>query len=186
MVFHSYSGKSERWLDPALFMWRRSKAASRQKQRYHEDIGESRRKLREWHHANPEKKAKAFNNWAARNKGRLRSNKRLWNANNKDKVIGYYSTDKAKARNAKAQARRRALKAGSEVVSGYEEGLLYQLARTITTATGVRHEVDHINPISKGGSHEIDNLMIIPESTNRIKHDTIIKWPPPLGVFSHK
>lgn len=186
MVFHSYAGKTERWYDPAMFMWKRSKSATRQRQRYHENLEESRKKLREWHHANKDKKKASHDRWRAANRAKDRETSRVWNENNKDKIAGYYSTDKAKARNAKAQARRRALKAGSEVVSGYEEGLLYQLARTFTTATGIRHEVDHIMPISRGGDHEIDNLMIIPESTNRIKHDTVIDWPPILGVFGQK
>ena len=50
----------------------------------------------------------------------------------------------------------------------------YIKARRLTEESGIRHEVDHIIPISKGGKHHEDNLQILTRSENRrkaAKHD---------------
>ena len=50
----------------------------------------------------------------------------------------------------------------------------YVLARVITLSVGVKHVVDHINPLSKGGLHHQDNLQVITLSENSKKRD---KYP---------
>jgi len=47
-------------------------------------------------------------------------------------------------------------------------------AKTITLSTGIKHEVDHIIPISKGGLHHQDNLQILTWLENRSKGTKII------------
>lgn len=50
----------------------------------------------------------------------------------------------------------------------------YIKARRLTEESGIRHEVDHIIPISKGGKHHEDNLQILTRRENRhkaAKHD---------------
>ena len=49
---------------------------------------------------------------------------------------------------------------------------LYLEAQYITETTGVEHQVDHIQPLSKGGEHLMYNLQILPASENRSKNDT--------------
>lgn len=45
----------------------------------------------------------------------------------------------------------------------------YEEAKRLTLATGVKHEVDHIIPVSKGGLHHQDNLQVLPWLENRAK-----------------
>jgi 5-methylcytosine-specific restriction endonuclease McrA len=45
----------------------------------------------------------------------------------------------------------------------------YEEAKRLTIALGIKHEVDHIIPISKGGLHHQDNLQVLPWLENRAK-----------------
>jgi hypothetical protein len=48
---------------------------------------------------------------------------------------------------------------------------VYKLRDRLTQDTGITHEVDHIVPISKGGSHTPDNLQVITKDANRRKYN---------------
>ena len=50
---------------------------------------------------------------------------------------------------------------------------LYTTARQLTEDTGVKHEVDHIIPVSKGGLHHPDNLQILTKYENQSKGNRI-------------
>lgn len=45
----------------------------------------------------------------------------------------------------------------------------YEEAKRLTMSTGIKHEVDHIIPVSKGGLHHQDNLQVLPWLENRTK-----------------
>jgi 5-methylcytosine-specific restriction endonuclease McrA len=49
----------------------------------------------------------------------------------------------------------------------------YEKARALTALTGVRHEVDHIRPITKGGQHHPSNLQILTATENRQKGNSV-------------
>jgi len=49
---------------------------------------------------------------------------------------------------------------------------LYLEAQYQTEVTGLEHEVDHIQPLSKGGEHLMFNLQLLPTYENRSKNDT--------------
>lgn len=46
---------------------------------------------------------------------------------------------------------------------------IYAEAERLTQETGIPHEVDHIHPLSKGGTHTPDNLQVLTQSENRSK-----------------
>lgn len=46
---------------------------------------------------------------------------------------------------------------------------LYEEAARLTRETGVKHEVDHIKPLSRGGLHHHDNLRVITRAENLSK-----------------
>jgi 5-methylcytosine-specific restriction endonuclease McrA len=45
----------------------------------------------------------------------------------------------------------------------------YDIAKELTARTGIRYEVDHIVPISKGGLHHQSNLRVVTMKENRTK-----------------
>ena len=49
----------------------------------------------------------------------------------------------------------------------------YVEAKRLSVETGIKHEVDHILPISKGGLHHQDNLQVLPWIENRKKGSTV-------------
>jgi 5-methylcytosine-specific restriction endonuclease McrA len=49
----------------------------------------------------------------------------------------------------------------------------YLIARELTEQTGIKHEVDHIWPISKGGPHLPWNLQFLTKEENRKKSNKI-------------
>jgi 5-methylcytosine-specific restriction endonuclease McrA len=51
----------------------------------------------------------------------------------------------------------------------------YIKAKELTVATGIKHEVDHIMPISKGGLHHQNNLQVLPWIENRKKGNKIME-----------
>lgn len=51
----------------------------------------------------------------------------------------------------------------------------YEMADRLTRITGTKYHVDHILPISKGGLHHQDNLIVMKAELNLKKHDK--HWP---------
>ena len=47
---------------------------------------------------------------------------------------------------------------------------LYLTAKRIEKCTGIKFEIDHIMPLSKGGLHHPCNLQLLPSLINRRKH----------------
>ena len=45
----------------------------------------------------------------------------------------------------------------------------YEDAKRLTEETGVKHEVDHVWPLSKGGPHLPWNLQVLTKDENRAK-----------------
>jgi 5-methylcytosine-specific restriction endonuclease McrA len=51
----------------------------------------------------------------------------------------------------------------------------YLEASRLTECTGIRHEVDHIIPVSLGGLHHQDNLQVLPWIENRKKGNKLME-----------
>ena len=44
--------------------------------------------------------------------------------------------------------------------------LMYIICKEISIISGVEYHVDHVHPLSKGGSHTLDNLQIMKAEDN--------------------
>lgn len=99
-----------------------------------------------WQKANPEKRKVHRKNWRETNPEKQRA----------------YATAKCARR--RKQINKIKLTAGEKLfVNEY-----YKLAAELT-ASGIRHEVDHIIPIAKGGLHAPWNLQVLSAEDNRRK-----------------
>ena len=95
-----------------------------------------------------------------------------WRKNNPDKFRDQWRrTDKVK--NAAKSSAYRCMKRDQTPDLTLEEKRdimeVYSLARQMTLETGVKHEVDHIIPVSKGGLHHPTNLQVLTKYDNQSK-----------------
>ena len=81
-------------------------------------------------------------------------------------------------RKEKSQYRRDKIKAARPANLSKEDTRLmaemYKVAKQLTDSTGIKHEVDHIVPLNKGGLETPENLQIITEEQNRSKGDRLL------------
>ena len=110
--------------------------------------------------ANKEKKAAANKKWKDNNKERKAELNKNWQQNNKARM------------NAHTNRYRQQKEDNNYILTELHklvEHELYDIAQKRTKQTGFPWEVDHIQPISKGGRHSIENLQVVPRTWNRQK-----------------
>ena len=79
-VFWAYGyGGKEKWYSPEKFVEMKSKANENQRKNYWKNIEENRQRMRDWHHANKDKKKTNFKNWIDKNRGKVRGTRLLRN-----------------------------------------------------------------------------------------------------------
>ena len=88
----------------------------------------------------------------------------------------YYENNKEKFREANAARRAKIYNTPLEERSLCKS--FYDEADRLTKETGVPHEVDHIIPLSRGGSHSPDNIQVITAEENRKKSNNITTLGP--------
>ena len=155
--------------------------ANREKQRaYSAAWGKANREKQRasaaaWYKANTEKKRASYAAWAKANPEKKRALDAAWGKANREKrsaTFAAWSKANPEKMNLKT-ARRRALKlaavpddANKAFVAGF-----YAIANRVSKCLGIRHDVDHIVPLSLGGSHCHRNMQVIPSTWNYRKHD---------------
>ena len=139
---------------------------------------EARRiKDKEYHLKNKEKRNAQSKAYYEANAEELNAQSKVYYEGNKERWTEYkakwYQENKAYFR-AKDALRGSRKKAVNEIESSEDRWALreiYELARQRTLETGFAWEVDHIQPLSKGGKHSLDNLQVVPRDWNRRKHN---------------
>ena len=128
-----------------------------------------------WRKANPEKHRALSAAWSKANHERVRAKGVAWRKANPEKQRAL-SAAWSKANPEKTRmsnARRRALKSDAlspDANKAFVTGL-YAIANRVSKCLGISHDVDHIVPLSLGGSHCHRNLQVIPATWNYRKHD---------------
>ena len=137
---------------------------------------------RAWLDANTEKHNAASARWRKKNPELAAVSIAKWNSENPERAAANWANYTKQHRaetNAKRSARRAKQRRATPTWANkffIEEA--YDLAQRRTKATGFKWEVDHIVPMKHPlvqGLHVEFNLQVIPQRTNRIKHNRY--WP---------
>lgn len=152
-----------------------------------EVIEANRIRAKAWRVKNRDANLAEKKRWWAEHRDEQRANKRAHYQNNKEalkaKTKAYFKLHPEVAAN--TQAKRRALKAGSQVdpkgiKAWMKEVRTKPFARCHWCGTKVKGRnihFDHVTPLSKGGSHTIGNLAASCMECNSSKHDRLLtEW----------
>jgi 5-methylcytosine-specific restriction endonuclease McrA len=151
--------------------WLRRRELQRiRSQRWRERHPDSSREYQRTYRATREEMLRASRaKWAKTNPERNAAAKRAWKAANPDRAQAHVLTRRARKRNATGRgvspAEWREALAASLGLCAYCNG-------TLTPPT-----FDHIDPISRGGEHDVDNLAVACKPCNDSKGDTpLLVW----------
>lgn len=149
---------------------------------------------------NAEKKREYSRRWRLKNPDRVKLTSQEYRDNNRDKIKRYGA--KKWAENSKElYAKNRAWRAANpEMARSYDvvrerrkslespvadkEFSKFVFTEAASAAVrrekmhGLKWEVDHMIPLSKGGFHSWENIQVIPERLNRMKHSSMIMTKP--------
>ena len=151
-------------------------AAAKRRERYRSDPDyrkANNKKLKAWKAANLETFRNAQRQHYERNKQKMDEASRLWREANADKhraaIAAWHKKNPVRSY-AHTRARQLRLRGQTPPDADFEAiAALYEESARLTRETGVRHHVDHIVPISKGGLHHQNNLRVIPAAENLSK-----------------
>ena len=100
----------------------------------------------------------------------------IYREKNRTKINAYqkeYSQTLGKVKKNIGEAKRRASHKDATTFMTEDDqqrlDYLYWLARDLGITSGLKYHVDHVKPLSKGGSHHPDNLQILPAHINIFK-----------------
>jgi hypothetical protein len=191
------------WLKPAVYEQSKKRQRERyyenqekEQQRSRRWKEENRERTREtariWRKNNPDKTRAQSIKWAANNSDKLKEFRKKYYWLNPEKAraaarssyaahrqkrvrqkADYYALNKASRIEI---CRRRLQKIKYFPLNEIEKKMIknyYLMARELTEQTGIKHEVDHIWPVSRGGPHLPWNLQVLTAEENRRKRDKI-------------
>jgi len=179
LVFRNYTGRgTEWWVTP-------ENLAAMRKQNSNDVLkwrGDNKQIVSErnkkWREANPEKARENLRQWRNKNRDHSNAVNRKWMAANPDKVKLMYEhkkkdIEKFRLDGRVKRAKRRSLllqQLHPEHDANIEKTLVAQ-CQSLHKRLGIKFEIDHIVPITKGGWHHHTNLHVIPMTLNRRKHN---------------
>lgn len=186
MIFWGY-GKNyknnEYWLSSEQFEELSFKMRQKRKEYYLNNKKTIEEKRRNRIIQNKEKYSLIWKNEREKYKEKREAYFKEYYKNNKEKV--YLANKKWRTKNwgrmcgllAKYRAKKRGQTPDLSKESKMIVGTIFDQAKRLSEIIGIPFEVDHIVPISLGGSHAPSNLQVIPRSINRKKHNReIFMW----------
>lgn len=112
----------------------------------------------------PEKVKKSRRNWVVNNREKYNQINYRWMKNHPDKTLEFSGKRRARQINA------------TLMIGRDQQGIIdsiYQCSVRVSKCTGIKHHVDHIIPLSKGGYHIPPNLQVLPAVINMRKRDKL-------------
>jgi 5-methylcytosine-specific restriction endonuclease McrA len=137
---------------------------------------ENPEKVRRWREMHPEKAREAARHWSATNREKKNASAQRWRDKNPEKDRARKRVHRENNRNKYSayEGRRRALKANAPQGNPTDAAAYYEILREgICEQCGShgRIEIDHIEPLSKGGEHGWENFAGLCQSCNSSKGD---------------
>ena len=120
-----------------------------------------------WSKVNKEKVAASGRTYRKGNKEKVAARDRAWREANQDRVNAYTSRRRALKRKLIPKHLKNCPVEKQRVLD------IFKLCRLISMATGVKHHVDHMWPVSDGGPEWSGNLQIITAHENLTKHASV-------------
>jgi hypothetical protein len=166
----------QRDLKKSYYKRNRSRILERESKRYKNNKAAHAKRCRNYFNRTREVQLERIKIWREQNKDRVLAAKARYRERNRDKLSAANkrryldNPDKAFAHAAASRARRRM--AYPQWADRAEIVRIYEMAKYLTSSTGVVHEVDHIYPIAGKtvcGLHVPENLQIVTVSENRRK-----------------
>lgn len=166
-----YAENQEIYLGRAAEYRRRNNEVIRERDRYRRDRDRGKRAVwnRRWRQHNRERKNELGRLWRANNPQAARSSTRRYRQRH---------SEKERARNQRRKAERRAVEGQYTAEDLHELWRLQegQCAYCGNDLNGEYH-VDHVHPISRGGTNWPENLVLACPKCNETKHDKLVdEW----------
>jgi hypothetical protein len=144
----------EEWLSPESFQnaknWHKTKKAKESQKR--------------WNDKNIEKIREYSRNYQSRNREESKERSKRYARNNPEKRRFYESKRRSKINNSCFSLS----KEDKKIILS-----IYESATRIANCLGILYHVDHIIPLSKGGTHTPSNVQVLPASINLKKKDKV-------------
>ncbi len=112
-----------------------------------------------------------------KNPGKRRKQVKEWYESNKEHVLRYakryreQNPSACRLHESIRRARKKTAPGPHSIIEKLMIKYLYEDARRLTRETGIKYEVDHVIPLSKGGPHLPWNLQVITAKQNREKYN---------------
>ena len=131
-------------------------------------------RARRWRRANPDKEAEKSRRWARANQEKVAAQSHRWRQENP-------ANNTAKMH----RRRTRQTEAGGSFTAKEWKALCnhYGNKCLCCNRTGLKLTADHIKPVSKGGTSNIDNIQPLCGACNSSKHDKHIDYRPDAGIL---
>lgn len=159
LVFWCYNCGEEYWMSADRFAIRAEKA---------------RENARRWNRSNPDKRKIQKAQWQKKHAERISLRLKKWRSRNRDKLreLNRDWQNRNQDRFAELQARKRARTRDAVLADSWIEAVrqIFGIAKRVSKCLQIPHVVDHIYPLSRGGSHCHRNLQVLPHSLNQSKH----------------
>lgn len=171
----NYQASADEYRAASIAAYHKNKnsIAERRKKSYHENPEIHADRKRAWRVRNPQKAAETSRNYKQANKSDVAKTQRLYRIANREMIAAHMRNRRALARNA----------AGKH--TAYDVSMIFSMQRgkcanclcRLAIVGPEKYHVDHVHPLSRGGSNTRDNLQILCRHCNLSKHSKDpIEW----------
>ncbi len=164
------------------------KKKANRKREYANNREKAKADAKQWRENNPERKKQSSREWYCANRGQANENSKRWLRQNRDKasaMLRRWRQENPEASTAQRYRRESREVSSGEIFTAAEWKALKEHYGNKCLCCGridVKLTVDHVIPLSKGGSSDIDNIQPLCVSCNSGKHTKTTDYRPEKGL----